>query len=143
MTSRRTSVCACVGIELRTAGDPAAKHVVLPAARRQSLATFVHVGVDRFGEHQAFVDIVDIDAAAVLIQQRFVVGLEVVAEQRKLKSAAALKRTVAGAAVASQSSQQRNDVLLEIRNFLTSASANRSLSGAAGWATLAVQRSWT
>ena len=50
---------------------------------------------------------------------RFVVGLEVVAEQREAEAALPLERTVAGAAVAAEPAHQRQHVPLEVRDFLS------------------------
>ncbi len=49
---------------------------MLPASFVESLATLVHVRIDRLGKNQAFVDIVDIDASTGVVQHRFVVGLK-------------------------------------------------------------------
>ena len=43
-----------------------------------------------------------------------VIGLEVVAKQRELETASALKRSMAGAAIASQAPQEWHDMFLEI-----------------------------
>ncbi len=46
------------------------------------------------------------------------IGFEVVAEERKLESAAALERTMTGPPVATQSSKQWNDMPLEVGDFV-------------------------
>src|SRR5262245_28222926 len=93
--------------------EPAAEDVVLPAARLVSLTTFVHVGVGRFDKDQAFQRLLRVGPLRVTLQKLFVIGLEVIAEEREAKAAAALKAAVAATAVAAEPAKQRADVLLK------------------------------
>ena len=77
---------------------------MLPASRLETFAAFVHVGIDRFGEHQALVDVVDVDTSGRFVQQRLVVRGEVVSKQRELEATTPLERTVARSAVTAESS---------------------------------------
>ena len=104
-------------VELRAAFEPAAEDVVFPAALLVALAAFVHVGVGRLDEDQAFQRLVLVGPLRLALQQLVVVGLEVVAEQRQAEAAAALKAAVAAAAVAAQAAEQRADVPLKARLF--------------------------
>ena len=104
-------------IKFRTILNPPTKHMMLPTSMLVTLASLVHVGIGWLGKNQAFVNIVDVNAPARLVQQRRMVSLEVVAEQGELKAASALKRTVTGATVTSKTSEQWNDMLLKVGNI--------------------------
>ena len=55
--------------------------------------------------------------SGIALQELFVIGLEVVAEEREAEAAAALKAAVAAAAVAAQAAEQRADVPLKAGLF--------------------------
>ncbi len=110
--------------------DPADEHPVLPAVLLQPLAPLVGDRQRRLLEDLAPLGDLEVDPVGVVLQQRLVVHLEVVAEQREPEAALPLERAVAGAAVAAEPAQQREDVPLEVGTSSTSASRNRSFAGA-------------
>ena len=104
---------------LRTPRDPTVKDLVLPTASGVNLAPFVFVFINRFGDDETLVRRnTEVDSRAGFVEDRVVIGLEVVTEKRKAKIAAPLERTVASSSVAPKAAHERHHVLLEAGSFL-------------------------
>jgi hypothetical protein len=103
-----------VFLELGAGFEPAAEDEVFPAPLLVAEAPFVHVGVGRLDENQAFQRLIFVGPGRLALQQLIVVGFEVVSKQRQAEVASTLEAAVARPPVAPQPAEQRADVLLEV-----------------------------
>ena len=97
--------------------DPAEQQPIFPAPDLHPLAPFVIDRERRLLQDQALRRIRHIDARRFSGQQGFVVGVEIVAEQRESKTALPLERAVASPAVAAEPAEQRQHVPAKIGRF--------------------------
>ena len=96
---------------------PAAEDIVLPASLGESQTAAVVVGRRRLVEDQAFRRVAGFDPRVITAGQGVVIGLEVIAKERKPEPALTLERSVAGRRITAHATHHGKDVPAEIGRF--------------------------
>ena len=91
--------------------------MMLPRTQLVSFAALVAIRVGWLEQDQTFRGLRHNHPAGIRLQQSFVIGVEIVAKERKTKSALALEGAMAAAPTATQTAKQGDDVTLEVGRF--------------------------
>ena len=98
---------------MRSGLNPAPQQIVFPRIDVESPAAFVVGLLGGLAKDQALIGMIPANAAVGT--QSLVIRIEIKPEQRQTKTALSLKRSMTLCRIAAELSEQRNNVLLEIR----------------------------